>query len=395
MRKEMPVRAVAIGGVGMTTFGRFPDKSLKQLGALAIGRALSDATIQREEVEAAFFANAVAGLTTGQECIRGETVLHAMGFGPIALTNVENACASGGNALHLAWMSVASGMYDVVLAVGAEKMILADRERMFSAFVGGIDVDQYDFPEEAGRSRSPFVDRYAALGRSLMEERGLTPRDFAIVGAKAHANAAGNPFAQRQTVRSVDEVLDARVVVPPLTTLMCSPVSDGAAAALIVAAERIDGRAVQIVGSAIRMLPATPAGSGECHTASARVAYEAAGVGPDELDFAELHDATVAGEISNWANTGLCPPGDELKWIREGWTERTGSMPVNPSGGLVGRGHPVGATGLAQAHDVVQQLRGTARRCQVPNTPRLALSQCGGGLIDGSTAVSAAHIYRI
>ena len=385
------MRPVQVAGVGMTKFGRFLDSSLKSLGAEAITAALEDAGIERDDVQAVFFANAVAGMITGQECIRGETVLHPMGFGALPVNNIENACASGGNALHLGYSAVAGEQYDVVLVVGVEKMCLEDRTRMFGAFRGGVDIDEYDFPEEAGRSRSPFVDRYARVGRALLE-RGLTREDFAAVAAKAFLNGAKNPWAQRAVAHSADTVLAAREVVPPLTVLMCSPVSDGAAAAVLTAPRRATagGRPVEIRGSALRSLPAVPTGAGDVHALSAQAAYEAAGLGPTDLDFAELHDATVVGEISNWVNAGLCRAGEEASWIRDGgW----GMHRVNPSGGLLSRGHPVAATGVAQAFEVVQQLRGIAGDRQLTGPLSAALSQCGGGLIDGTTAVSAAHVY--
>jgi acetyl-CoA acetyltransferase len=376
----------------MTRFGRFYDQTIKTLGAAAILAALRDAGVEREDIQAVFFGNAVGGLVTGQECIRGETVLHPMGFGALPVSNVENACASGGNALHLAWSSVAGGQYDVVLAVGVEKMCLEDTERMFGAFRGGVDIDEYDFPVEAGRTRSPFVDRYARVGRALLDS-GLTREDFAAVAEKAFAFGAKNPLAQRTVAHDAESVLASREVVPPLTVLMCCPVSDGAAAAVLTTAKRArsGGRpVVEIRGSALRSLPANPVGAGDCHAASAAAAYEQAGLGPSDLDLAELHDATVVGEISNWVNTGLCRAGEEAAWIRDvGW----GMTRVNPSGGLLSRGHPVGATGLAQAFEIVQQLRGDAGERQVPDNPRTALSQCGGGLIDGTTAVSATHVY--
>lgn len=383
------MRETFIRGVGMTPFGRFPDQGIKDLGRTAIDAALADAGLDREDVQAVFFANAAAGLTTGQECIRGETVTHAMGFGSIPVNNVENACASGGNALHLAWSSVAGGQYDTVLAVGAEKLFFEDRAKSFAAFMGGMDIDYRDVGEGAGVSRSPFIDRYAKVAQLLME-RGVTAEGFAHVAAKAHHNGSLNPLAQRRQERSVEEILAARPVLDPLTVLMCSPVGDGAAAAVVTANGRRDGD-VTILASQLRSLSAEPEGPSDCHEFSARAAYEQAGLGPGDLDFAELHDATSPGEIVSWVETGLCPEGDEEKWAIEGRTRIGGSMPVNPSGGLVARGHPIGATGLGQVYEVVQQLRGVAGPRQVAGA-RIALSQCGGGIVRQATAVSCAHL---
>lgn len=378
----------------MTPFGRFPDRSIKDLGREAIEAALKDAGVDRDDVQAVFFGNAAAGLTTGQECIRGETVTHAMGFGSVPVNNVENACASGGNALHLAWSAVAGGQYDTVLAVGAEKLFFEDRTKSFSAFMGGMDLDFKDVGEGAGVSRSPFIDRYAKVAALLMD-RGVTPEAFATVAAKAHGNGAMNPRAQRRQERTVEEILAARPVLDPLTVLMCSPVGDGAAAAVVTRADRDPSAGdVKILASQLRSLSADPQGPSDSHEYSAHAAYDQAGLGPDDLDFAELHDATSPGEIVSWVESGICPEGDEQMWAMEERTKIGGQFPVNPSGGLVARGHPIGATGLGQVFEVVEQLRGRSGDRQVEGARR-ALSQCGGGLIRGATAVSCAHVLSV
>ncbi len=389
------MRHTVISGVGMTPFGRYPERNLKSLAAEAITAAFADAGVGFDDIQAVFFGNATAGITTGQECIRGETVTHHMGAGALPVTNVENACASGGNALHLAWSAVAGGQYDTVLAVGAEKLFFEDKQKSFMAFMGGMDVDFQDFGEGAGVNRSPFIDRYAKVADLLMNERGVSQRAFATVAAKAHHNGSLNPMAQRRTPRSVDEIMASRAVLGPLTVLMCSPIGDGAAAAVVTraGATRQDGQ-VSILASQLRSLPAETHGPSDSHELSARAAFEQAGLAPADMDFAEVHDATSPGEIVSWVESGLCPAGDEEKWALTGHTELGGAMPVNPSGGLVARGHPIGATGVAQVYEVVQQLRQQAGPRQVANA-RLALSQCGGGLIRGSTAVSCAHILGI
>lgn len=388
------MRETVIRGVGMTLFGRFPDRSIKDLGREAIEGALADAGIERGDVQAVFFGNAAAGLTTGQECIRGETVTHAMGFGSLPVNNVENACASGGNALHLAWSAVAGGQYDTVLAVGAEKLYFEDKAKSFAAFMGGMDLDFKDVGSGAGVSRSPFIDRYAKVA-TLLINRGVTPEAFATVAAKAHHNGALNPLAQRRQDRTVAEILAARRVLDPLTVLMCSPVGDGAAAAVVTCVD--GGRRtgdVRILASQLRSLSADPQGPSDSHEFSARAAYEQAGVGPEDLDFAELHDATSPGEMISWVETGICPEGDEQAWAMDARTHIGGPFPVNPSGGLVARGHPIGATGLGQVYEVVQQLRGNAGARQVEGARR-ALAQCGGGLIRGATAASCAHVLAV
>ncbi|WP_159083494.1 thiolase family protein [Nocardioides terrigena] len=386
------MRDTVVRGVGMTPFGRFEDTSLKDLSANAINQAFEDAGVTFDDVQAVYFGNVAAGVMYGQHSIRGETVTHYMGAGPLAVNNVENACASGGNAFHLGWSAVAGGQYDTVLVVGAEKLYSSDKQLSFKAFMGGMDVDHQDFGEGAGVSRSPFIDRYAKVADYLMNERGVTPEAFAEVASKAHYNGSLNPLAQRRTPRSAEEILAARHVLGPLTVLMCSPVGDGAAAAVITAAPAVrDSRDVSILASQLRSLPADAHGPSDSHEYSAAAAFEQAGLSPREMDFAELHDATSPGEIVSWAESGICPPGDEMAWAMDGRTRIDGAMPVNPSGGLVARGHPIGATGVAQVYEAVQQLRGVAGDRQVAGARR-AFLQCGGGLIKGSTAVSSAHI---
>lgn len=386
------MRETVVQGVGMTPFGRFEDVSLKDLSARAINEAFEDAGVGWNDVQAVFFGNVAAGVMYGQHSIRGETVTHHMGAPALPVTNVENACASGANAFHLGWSAVAGGQYDTVLVVGAEKLFSSDKQKSFSAFMGGMDVDYMDIGEGAGVSRSPFIDRYAKVADLLLNERGLTPEAFAQVASKAHYNGSLNPLAQRRTPVSAEEILASRSVLGPLTVLMCSPVGDGAAAAIITAPKGPGG--VRIRASQMRSLSADSTGPSDSHEYSAAAAWEQAGLGPEDMDFAELHDATTPGEIVSWVESGLCRPGDEMKWVETGHTTLKGDLPVNPSGGLVAKGHPIGATGVAQVYEAVTQLRGHAGARQVAGARR-AFVQCGGGLIKGTTAVSAAHVLEI
>lgn len=382
---------VVVSGVGMSPFGKFLDRSMKDLGRVAVDAALADAGIAVKDVQAMFFSNALAGLITGQECIRGEVVGYPMGLAGIPIHNVENACASGGNALHLAWLAVASGMYDTVLALGVEKANHEDRQRTFSAYAAGMDVEQgFATGDGAGRERSPFVDRQAKLAATLFDERGVTMEGLARVTSRSLENARLNPFAHRRFGGTPQDVLNARVVVEPLTVLMSSPVSDGAAA--VVVTSKPSARSVDILAS--RMATRPPADQPDAPNAveaSAHAAYEQAGLGPQDMDLAEVHDASVAYELMAWTDVGLCKPGDEQRWAMDGVTEAGGAMPVNRSGGLVGRGHALGASGLAQVHDVVQQLRGEAGELQLTG-PRRAVVQIGGGVVDWLTAASSVHV---
>jgi acetyl-CoA acetyltransferase len=377
----------------MTPFGRFEERSLKDISAEAITAAFADAGIGWDDVDAVFFGNTAAGVMFGQHAIRGETITHHMGAGSLPVNNVENACASGGNAVHLGWSAVAGGHYDTVLVVGAEKLYSSDKQKSFAAFMGGMDVDFADFGEGAGVSRSPFVDRYAKVAEFLQEERGVTREAFAHVAAKAHNNGALNPLAQRRSRKTPEEVLASRKILGALTVLMCSPVGDGAAAAIVTTASGAS-REVAILASQLRSLPVATQGPSDAHEISAAAAFAQAGLAPSDMDFAELHDATSPGEIVSWVESGLCPAGEEQKWALTGHTALGGGLPVNPSGGLVARGHPVAATGVAQVYEAVLQLRGDAGPRQVEGARR-AFVQCGGGLIKGSTAASAAHIFGI
>lgn len=387
------MQQVVVRGTGMTRFGRHLDRTLKDLAAEAVRAALDDAGVDVGAIDAIVCANSLAGLITGQECIRGEVVSFPLGFGSIPIHNVENACASGANALHLAWLMVASGLHQTVLALGVEKANHEDRQRTFAAYKAGFDPDE--MPELApgsGTDRTPLVDRQAQLARDLMERHGLDREALAAIAARSLANAAKNPVAHRRFGATVDDVLAARMVVDPITTLMSSPVSDGAAAAVVTAADEPRPRDVRIAASRLATRPPLSRPDGPSATRTAvSAALRDAGVTPDQVDVAELHDASVAYEVIAWQETGLCPPGHERAWATSGHTEIGGSLPINPSGGLVGRGHALGASGIAQVHELVQQLRGEAGERQVDGA-RVALAHVGGGVIGWQTAVAAAHV---
>ena len=390
-----PHGPAVISGVGMSPFGKFLDTSMKELGRVAVEAALRDAGIEVRDVQAMVFSNALAGLITGQECIRGEVVGYPLGLAGIPIHNVENACASGGNALHLAWMMVASGMYETVLALGVEKANHEDRQRTFAAYGAGMDVEQgFATADGAGQERSPFVDRQARLAATLFDERGVTMEGLARVTSRSLEAARHNPFAHRRFGASPEDVLNARVVVEPLTVLMSSPVSDGAAAVVVTSRPEAvaSRRSIDILASRLATRPPQDRPDApNAVAASARAAYEQAGLGPSDMDLAEVHDASVAYELMAWTDTGLCEPGDEQRWAMEGVTDAGGAMPVNRSGGLVGRGHALGASGLAQVHDVVGQLRGEAGALQLDG-PRTGLVQIGGGVVDWLTAASTVHV---
>lgn len=407
-------RAVCVLGVGMTRFGKHVDRSMKSLAGEAVAAALADAGVGREAVQAAFVGNAMQGIISGQECVRGQIVLRECGIGGIPMVNVENACASASSALHLAWQAVAGGFHDCVLALGMEKLYHPDKARSFAALAGAVDVELLAQLKEAlatmggagnGGSdrRSLFMDVYAAAARQHMARFGTTVRHFAAVAAKNSVHGSLNPRAQYQTPRTVEEVLASPVIAPPLTRLMCSPLGDGAAAALVVAQEYVDhlrrsgataGVPVRIAASALGTGRDRGADEPDPVVAVARRAYEQAGLGPADVDLAEVHDATAPAELMLYEELGFCPEGEGSRLVDAGETRLGGRRPVNPSGGLLSKGHPVGATGLAQIVEVVDQLRGRAGPRQVAGA-RVALTENAGGAVRGDPAAVVIHILTV
>ncbi len=402
-------------GVGMTPFGRHLDKDIKQLTREAIGAALVDAGIQQEDLQAAFFGNASQGHMEGQHMIRGQIALRAMGIGRIPVVNIENACASGSSAFVLACNHVRAGAGEVALAIGAEKMFAADKQKMFSAFDSAWDLSRAaDIREElmklgrdvavpegstSPRPYSVFMDVYAAFARSHMRSFGTTQRQLAAVSAKNHAHSVHNPLSQYQMTYSIDDVLTAPPITYPLTLPMCSPVSDGAAAVIVCnrsALKRLNidsSRTIRVLAVVVQSGSARSEDdvANHCTALAAKRAYELAGVGPDDISVAEVHDATAMGEIIQSENLGFCQFGQGGVIAERGDTRIGGRIPINPSGGLESKGHPVGATGLAQVHELVTQLRAEAGARQVEGA-RIGLAENGGGLEGIEEAVACISI---
>lgn len=409
------MESIYIVGVGMTPLGRHLDKSVKRLTAMAVDAALADAGCTKERIDVAWFSNTRQGLMEGQHGIRGQCALRACGFEGLPIINTDNACASSTTGLNQAVAYLRAGMAEVALVVGAEKMNYPDkRELMFEAFKGAMDRDlgeeqlrrsialaaELPVPPEAqgeGGDHSIFMDAYAAGARYHMLKYGLTQRQLAAVAAKNHWHASMNPLSHYRTPRTIDEVLADRPVAWPLTRAMCAPISDGAAAIVVCsksALERFDRRrAVRVLASALAS--GVKHGPDESEKTVPRLAslraYEQAGIGPQDVSLAEVHDATAFGEIKHVEGLGLCPAGQGGAFTESGATRLGGQVPVNPSGGLLAKGHPVAATGAIQIHELVTQLRGEAGERQVAGA-RIAVASNGGGSYDGEEAVSATTI---
>jgi len=403
-----------IAGIGMTPTGKFLDRSIKQLTADAVTAALADAGLAIADIQAAYFSNATQGALEGQTMVRGQIALRPLGIEGIPVYNLENACASASSAFNLAVQAVRSGEVDLALAVGAEKMFCTDKAKMFSVFDGAWDLEDVEGskttllamgrgvePPAGSTSKAPyslFMDIYAAFGRFHMREFGTTQRQFAAVAAKNHGHSAHNPLAQYRNTYTVEQVLAAPPITYPLTLPMCAPISDGAAAVVVcseAALARLADRrrAVRVLASVVATGSTRKAEDvGQHVTAKAsKLAYERAGVGPQDISVAEVHDATAIGEIVQTENLGFCEFGAGGALAESGATTVGGRIPINTSGGLESKGHPIGATGIGQLHELVTQLRGEAGARQVQGA-RLAMAENGGGLYGIEEAVCAITI---
>lgn len=377
-----------IVGAGMTRFGKFPDRTVRTLAEEAAREAMADAGVTAADIQRVFFGNAVSGLITGQEMIRGQIALRDLGLGPIPVLNVENACASGSSAVHLAVTAIEAGQADLVLVVGAEKLTHADKRRSFEAIGTAVDLERLDqlerelYGEEpaAEGDRSFFMDVYADMAKRYMARSGATEADFAAVAVKSHDHAAHNPKAQYRDPVTVEQVLASRHISGPLTLLMCSPIGDGAAALLLASEDRAAQLGADAVAVAASVLVSGLGTDEDPAAIGARQAYEQAGLGPRDVDVVEVHDAAAPAELIMYEELGLCGQGEGPKLLASGETRVGGRVPVNPSGGLISKGHPVGATGVAQLVELVDQLRGRAGGRQVDGA-RVGLAENGGGYL--------------
>ena len=408
---------VFILGVGMIRFGKYAEASIKQLTAEAVEALLADVSVEKKDIGAAWFSNSGWGIGSEQHCVRGQVALAPLGIQGIPINNVENACAGGSNALRNAWISIKAGLCDLALVVGAEKVWSPDdRKKMFNAFMSGTDVDfsramveafKADAAEkaaEAGSSagekkggHSAFMDIYAMGARRHMERYGTTQRQLAMIASKNHHQGSLNPLAQYQVDMSVEEVLDDVPVTYPLTRSMCAPIGDGSAAALLCSREALarypDSRPVRILASTLASGSLPDSGLDSIGKRLSREAYEMAGLEPGDLDLAEVHDATAFGELMQCEELGFCGEGEGGPLAESGATALGGKLPLNTSGGLECRGHPIGASGLAQIFELVTQLRGEAGARQVQGA-RIALAENGGGFIGMGEAAMCIHVLE-
>ncbi len=411
---HQPIHVV---GVGMTQFGKHFDRSVQSLAAEALDATLRDAGASKADIGQVYYSGVTQGPLQGQNAVPGEVVLTALGLTGLPVYNVENACASGTSAFQLAVQSLRAGACDVALALGAEKMNIPDKQRVIAMFEGGWDVTKSEENQaklmalgegieippgsESTRPYSRFMAIYAAMCRYWMKTFGTTQRQIAAVSSKNHMHSVHNPLSQFRQPFTIEQVLAAPPITYPLTMPMCAPVTDGAAAVLVctdAGLKRLSAdrrRAIQVAATVITSGTIREPDAFElavCRRAG-RLAYEQAGVGPRDVSVVEVHDASAMGEVMAVEYLGLTPMGQAGVAAEAGELSIGGRIPVNTSGGLESKGHPIGATGLGQIHELVTQLRGEAGPRQVAGA-KVGMHENGGGSIGFEEAVVTVSIFK-
>ena len=378
-----PQREVVVLGVGLHPFGRFPEKELPQLAQGAVVEALKDARVRWKDVHIAYF-----GHVYYQGMSLGEVTLRELGLTGIPIVNVENACSSGSTAFWQAYWGIATGVYDMALAFGAEKVPR-----------GPVTVTSEGSPERL-IGADHMMAGYALRTRRYMEECGAPIEAIAQVSVKAHLDAAVNPYAQYKKTFTLDEVLESRPIADPLTLYQCCPTSEGASAAILCGRDSLKDFAPDndhyITIAAATLTTGTYSSRGSDHPAlnpyhseeAAQQAYSMAGLGPEDIDVVQVHDAATIGEIQQLEGLGIVPKGEGWIATQRGRTEIGGDIPTNTDGGLLAMGHPFGASGIRMIHEIAIQLRGEAGPRQVKD-PKVGLASCSG-----AGDVTTVHILK-
>jgi acetyl-CoA acetyltransferase len=393
------VRSVRVTGAAMTRFGKHADRSARDLVEEAVAGALGDAQLDAGHVQAAYVGNLAAGLISGQESIRGQVVLRRTGLMGVPIVNVENGCPSSATALHLGWQAVAGGLHDCVVVVGFEKFDFDDRRRADLAINATHDLSEVAelFGPSGASQRNVFVEMIGAglTARGGSDGNLHDPEVLAAVAVKNRWHGSLNPNARYRDPMSTEQVMESPAVAGQLTRFMVAPLADGAACVVLCADGFRPGRRgrAEITASILlsgrgddMRLPYTPG-------RTARRAYEMAGASPEDLDVVELYDVTASMELIVYGELGLCAPEDAGRLVRDRVTWLGGRVPVNTSGGLLSRGHAIGATGVAQVVELVWQLEGRCGARQVPSA-RLALAEINGGWVGSDVAACCVHILQ-
>ena len=386
------MREVAVIGIGGMKFGKYSDRSITDLGVEACLNAIKDANVRPKDIQLAYAGN-LAQWEWGQGLFIGQVVLRELGITKIPITRVENGCATGSCAFREAWYKIATGACDIALAFGVEQMTVVDSSKMLSAFTGR------QYPEREGDMGYSAPAIFALMARRHMEEFGTTREQLAMVAVKNRQYGALNPDAQLTESVSLDEVLNARMICDPLTLPQCCPRGDGAAAVVLATkelAKKYQSNPVYVAAS-IQVSGTYPDDGSytlfDTDVRGAKAAYEMAGLGPEDLDLAEVHDCFSMAEIVHYEDLGFCRKGEGGRFIEEGLSGVGGKIPVNTSGGLLSKGHVIGATGISQIIEVVRQLRGQAGKRQVERA-KVGLQHNAGGFIHTDTACCVIHILK-
>lgn len=377
------MRKVSVIGTGMVKFGKYNDVSLADIGWPAVLQAMNDAGLKPGDVNAFFCGTGLSGPMPGQR------VLGRLGMTGIPIINVENACSSGSSALSLGCMAIASGQHDIVMVMGIEKL---------TKFNGGtIPLEKEDWEVSNGLVMPAL---YAMRARRYMHDFGLTKEQLASVVVKSRRHAALNPDAQLQKETTVEEVLASRMIADPFTLYQCCPTGDGAAVIILCAenlAHRYSSKPVNVIASHVAsgLFESGPRDmtSPEITVRCAKDTYEEAGIGPEDIDVAEVHDAFTSAELMYYEAFGFCERGEAAHMLESGASSLGGRIPVNPSGGLLSKGHPVAVTGAAQVVEVVRQLQGRCGARQVTGAKVGLTHATGGGISGFDHGVCAIHIF--
>jgi acetyl-CoA acetyltransferase len=381
--RRYQMRKVSVIGTGMVKFGKYNDVSLADIGWPAVVQAMNDAGLKPGDINAFFCGTGLSGPMPGQR------VLGRLGMTGIPIINVENACSSGSSALSLGCMAIASGQHDIVMVMGIEKL---------TKFNGGtIPLEKEDWEVSNGLVMPAL---YAMRARRYMHDFGLTKEQLASVVVKSRRHAALNPDAQLQKETTVEEVLASRMIADPFTLYQCCPTGDGAAVIILCAenlAHRFSNKPVKVVASHIAsgIFESGPRDmtSPEITVRCAKDTYEEAGIGPEDIDVAEVHDAFTSAELMYYEAFGFCERGEAAHMLESGASSLGGRIPVNPSGGLLSKGHPVAVTGAAQVVEVVRQLQGRCGSRQVTGAKVGLTHATGGGISGFDHGVCAIHIF--
>jgi benzoylsuccinyl-CoA thiolase BbsB subunit len=381
------MREVCIIGGGATVFGKFPGRTPEQLGKEAVLAAVKDAGVKPRDIQFASCGTVYSGFCTGQR------VFKEAGITEIEILNVENACASGASSVRESWLRIATGQCDIALAAGVESMTTSP--------VAGklIPPPADDLDGQLGLTVPMF---FAMLMKRHMHRYGTTLEQFAKISVKNHHHGCLNPYSQYHKELTVEEILASRMICAPISLLQCCPNSDGAAAIVMCSREvaaRYTNKPMVVAASVLRsggyMHRWEDATFSDMSHLAAKQAYEMAGCGPEDIDLIELHDAFTVSELMHYEDLGLCKKGEGGSLIDSGATGLDGKIPVNPSGGLLSKGHPLGATGVAQVVEAWQQLRGATGQRQVKNA-RTALTHVLGGYVSGvESGAASVHIFKM